>query len=118
RFVLVERAEERLARHDVHVDACLMVVPVVVAERWLRPLMLGHLVLQWRERVLELRVTQLFEGHRIPSSCAALRGADPSEGRERRGQPEHQPEPRVNQRQIHGCNVTVGGGNRKWWPPD
>src|SRR3982750_2499417 len=41
--VLVERREERLARDHVHVQAGLVVVPVLVAERRLGAVVLRHL---------------------------------------------------------------------------
>ena len=66
RVVLVERAEERLTRDHVHVDPGLLLVPVLVAERRLGPLLLGHLVLQRRERPLELLVISLLLVRHVP----------------------------------------------------
>src|SRR2546421_5786126 len=72
RVELVERTEERLAGHDVHVDPCLMVVPVLVVKRGLGSLVLGHLVLLRRERATQVGVAWLVAGHRVPSFRATL----------------------------------------------
>src|SRR2546428_2053070 len=56
RLELVERAEERLARDYLDVDARLMIVSVLVAGRRLRPLILGDPVLDRREPLLPLRI--------------------------------------------------------------
>src|SRR5256885_8159870 len=65
---LVEGAEERLARDDVHVDPGLVVVPVLVVERPLGRVALRHLVLQRRERAPQVAVARLLEVHGMPSS--------------------------------------------------
>src|SRR5205814_10422885 len=59
RVELIERAEERLSRHDVHVDSCLMIIPEVVLERPFRRLVLRYFVLQWRQRATQLGVSRL-----------------------------------------------------------
>src|SRR5688572_28806663 len=59
--VLLARGEERLARHHVDVDALLLVVPVLVAERRLRPLVLSDVVLHPRELRAKLLVAGLLE---------------------------------------------------------
>src|SRR5437773_12482667 len=46
RLELVERAEERLTRHDIHIDPRPVVVPVLVVERGLGGLGLGYSVLR------------------------------------------------------------------------
>src|SRR5207245_10627785 len=56
---LVERAEQRLPGPHVHVDAGPMVVPVLVVERWLRRLALGHLVLSLSRRQPERAVARV-----------------------------------------------------------
>src|SRR5438093_1643575 len=66
-LVLVERAEDRLARDDVDVDAGPVVVPVLVLEGRLGTLVLRHLVLHRGERLRERRIVGLLEGHGIPS---------------------------------------------------
>jgi hypothetical protein len=43
--VLVDRGEQRLAGHDVNVNTGLLVVPVLVVERWLGAALLGDPVL-------------------------------------------------------------------------
>ena len=53
---LVGRGEERLARDHVHVDAGLVVVPELVAERRLGGAALGDVVLLGGELALELGV--------------------------------------------------------------
>src|SRR5579872_3121897 len=69
---LVEGAEQRLARDDVHVDARLVVVPVRVLKRPLRGVLLRHLVLQGREGVLELIVRRLLViTHGMGSRCSS-----------------------------------------------
>src|SRR5882762_2016939 len=80
RVELVERAEERLAGHDVHVDPRLMVVPVLVVERRLGGLVLGHLVLPRRQRAAQLGVAWLPEVHRVPSFRATLGARAPGGG--------------------------------------
>src|ERR1041385_8613929 len=65
-IVLVEGAEERLARDDVHVDPGLVVVPVLVVERPLGGITLRHLVLQRRERapqITDRKSTRLNSSH-------------------------------------------------------
>src|SRR2546422_8769277 len=74
---LVERAEQRLPRHDVHVDPGLVVVPELVCERALGGVVLGHLVLQRSQRAPQLGVAWLLEMHRVPSLLAGLRAPPP-----------------------------------------
>src|SRR3989454_10493086 len=74
---LVERAEQRLPRHDVHVDPGLVVVPELVCERPLGGVVLGHLVLQRSQRAPQLGVARLLEMHRAPSLLAGLRAPPP-----------------------------------------
>src|SRR2546428_9653138 len=66
-LVLVERAEDRLARDDVDVDAGPVVVPVFVVEGRLGAFLLRHLVLHGVERFPERGIVGLLEGHGIPS---------------------------------------------------
>src|SRR5436309_3119107 len=66
-LLLVERAEDRLARDDVDVDAGPVVVPVLVLKGRLGTLVLRHLVLHGGERLRERRIVGLLEGHGIPS---------------------------------------------------
>src|SRR5689334_3203035 len=66
---LVERAEERLAAHDVDVDAGGVVVPVGVVERRLGAVLLRHLVLLGGEPLAQLGVARLRRrGHGCVSS--------------------------------------------------
>src|SRR5205814_9052695 len=59
----VARAEQRLSGHHVHVDARSVVVPVLVVERRLRRLVLGHLVLYLGQRPPQLGVAWLGVVH-------------------------------------------------------
>src|SRR5207302_9542314 len=61
RFELVERAEQRLAGHDVDVDPLLVVVPELVVERRLGALVLRDGILFGRQKLLQLRVGGLLE---------------------------------------------------------
>src|SRR2546426_6206779 len=90
RSELVERGEERLAGHDVHVEPGAMVVPVLVVKRRLRRVVLGDVVLQRRERLPQLRVTRLPEFHRGPSLS---RGLAPCWLRRRERGQHHRPPP-------------------------
>src|SRR2546427_5034983 len=60
RIVLVERAEQRLSGHDVHVDPVLMIVPKIVLEGALGGFVLRDFVLQWRQRPPEIGVVWLW----------------------------------------------------------
>ena len=90
-IVLVEGAEERLARDDVHVDPGLVVVPVLVVERPLGGITLRHLVLQRRERTPQIAVARLLEVHGMPS-CRSSRGSGRLRGCGARAQ-QHQGQP-------------------------
>src|SRR3989442_5277817 len=85
RLELVERAEQRLAGHDVHVDPRLMVVPVLIMEWRLGGGVLGYLVLSRRERAAQFRFGRLLEVHWVPPfrfalGARALGGASDGEG--------------------------------------
>src|SRR5207248_426081 len=69
---LVERAEQRLPRYHVHVDAGPVVVPVLVVERRLRRFVLSHLVLQRGQGLPQLDVARLGVVH--ARSCLRRRG--------------------------------------------
>src|SRR3989454_12496616 len=89
RSELVERGEERLAGHDIHVEPGAMVIPVLVVKRRLRRVVLGDVVLQRRERLPPLRVAPLPGFHRGPSLS---RGLAPGPAR-RRATQQHPPRP-------------------------
>jgi len=48
-FILVFRAEERLAGGDLHIDPFLVIIPVLILERRLGALLPGHVVLDRRQ---------------------------------------------------------------------
>src|SRR5206468_4962482 len=56
RFVLVRGGEERLARHDVDVDAGLLVVEIFAGSRPLGPALLRHPILLRGELGYDLRI--------------------------------------------------------------
>ena len=74
-IVLVQRREERLAGDDVHVDPRLVVVPVLVGEGALGPRFLGHIVLEGRQLLSQLRVGWLLEAAGPPFHLLFLLGA-------------------------------------------
>src|SRR5450759_3159767 len=60
--VFVERAEERLAGNDIHVDPRLVVVPIDIAERSLRLRVLRYRVLERGQLFLQIGVGRFYEG--------------------------------------------------------
>ena len=61
----MNRGEEGLARHDIDIDAGAVVVPVLVVERRLGAVLLGHLVLHGRQLFFEIFFAHLC-GSRFP----------------------------------------------------
>lgn len=55
-IVLVERAEQRLAGYDVHVNPGLVIVPVLVVKRRLGVIVPRHGVLNGRQLLLQLGI--------------------------------------------------------------
>src|SRR5262249_36937977 len=84
RVELVERAEERLARDDVDVDAGLLVVPEGVPERRLGRLVLRDLVLLGGQPLLEVGVAPLAGvRHRpLPAAPRPVGGAEDGQGKQ------------------------------------
>ena len=68
---LVFGREERLARHDIHVDSCFLVVPVRVGEGSLRPVVLGDSVLLVGQVLPALG--ELLAGRGLPSTAGVHR---------------------------------------------
>src|SRR5215510_9433068 len=53
---LVDRSKQRLARHDIHVNARLFVVPIGVIKWWFCSVTLRHLVLLGRKTRYDFRI--------------------------------------------------------------
>src|SRR3989454_472900 len=102
---LVERAEQRLSGDDVHVDAGPVIVPVLVRESPLCPLVLRHVVLQRRERASQLGVAQFLEVHRIPSLRVLLCSRRSTDGGERDG--EAQQPRQLGHRSASACGASA-----------
>jgi hypothetical protein len=49
RIELIERAEKRLTRHDINVNAGVLFIPELILKRGLGPVALSDVVLLWRE---------------------------------------------------------------------
>src|SRR2546425_2487984 len=105
RIELVERAEQRLAGHDVYVDPRLMVVPVLIMEWRLGGGVLGYLVLSRRERAAQFRFGRLLEVHWVPPFRFAL-GARALGGAPE-GERESEPQLAVEARHYLTVNRTV-----------
>src|SRR4029079_14942030 len=56
RIELILRAEKRFARHDIHINSRLMIVPVGVMERWFRSAVVRYLILQRGQPCLQFRL--------------------------------------------------------------
>src|SRR5262245_50351119 len=57
---LVDRSKQRLARHDIHVNARLFVVPIGVIKRRLCRVTLRHLVLLGRKARYDFRILAIL----------------------------------------------------------
>src|SRR5690348_12280432 len=96
---LVGRAEQRFARHNVYVDARLVIVPVCVLERTLGRFVLRDLVLERGEGLLQAVVAWLFEvrhgvATRSLGNLGRLRGERPRADDRARGYRGRQAKPR------------------------
>ena len=100
--VFVEGAEKRLAGYDVHIDAGFVVVPILVLERTLRPLVLRDLILGRRELLLELAVVGLLVLRHC--WCSSLRGCERTRT---------YPAPCANVPPLGAGNGEPGRGNRE-----
>jgi hypothetical protein len=96
--VLLRRGEQRLARHHIDVDACLLVVPELVVERRLGGALLGDRALrrrQLRQRSLVLTVSIRHDNSFTPPWGPALAAGETLRHLRAFPRPNKQPRPHI-----------------------